>query len=515
MPDNSSNSKRIAKNTVFLYIRMLLLLFISLYTVRVILDKLGVEDYGIYNVVGGLATMFAFFSSALANGVQRFVSIELGRNDHEQAKKVFTHCLVLFLVLTLGIFVVGECVGIWFLNNKLQIPEARFEAATIVFHLSMLSACANFIGIVFNSEIIANEDMKIYSYLGIADGLFKLLIAYLIGYFPIDNLILYAALQTLVVLIIQIFYAIYCFRKYAECCIVRTLERSIFKKISSFMSWNVFGTIIYVTKDQCLNILLNMFYGPVVNASRAVALQVNGAITQFSNNIYTSVQPQIIKSYSAGNLEYMHKLFFMSSKYCALMLWLIGLPVILSINDLLGIWLKDVPDYAPLFTILVIVDSMGAVLTNAPWGATLAVGKLKWYQIFGNGALLLILPMSYLFMKLGAGPSCAFYVLIVCRIFQIIAVLIISNKLIHFSLRRYFDQVVKPLVIVLSLTLLISMLVLHFVQITGFLRILATVLVTVPITIITVYSFTLTQSEKEYATKIMYNIKSKYFIRKI
>lgn len=439
-----NNSKRIAKNTIFLYLRMLFLMFIALFTSRVVLDKLGIEDYGINNVIGGLAAMFAFFSSSLANATQRFINIELGHENTEGANRIFNQHLLIYLIIIICVVLLAETIGLWIVENKLTIPSERLSAALCVYHFTIISLAITLLGVVFNSLIIAHEDMKIYSYVGIIEGLLKLAVAYAISVLSFDRLITYSFLLLLITFCTQASYAYYCFCHYKECRLKYVYNKKEIKDTFSFISWNVVGTAIYATKDQGINILLNIHFGPIVNAARAVAYQVNSAVVSFGSNFFTSVRPQIIKSYAKGEMEYLTNLFLKSSKYSLFLMWYIILPVILCIDILLGLWLVEVPPQTNIFIIWVLADSLLAMLTNPTWSITLAVGELKKYTLLGNGCLILILPISWYLIQMGYGAICVFIVTFIIRIVQIVCVLLIIEKFVSISLKQYIKEVILP-----------------------------------------------------------------------
>lgn len=453
-----SNSKRIIKNTGFLYVRMLLLMFIGIYTSRVILKHLGIEDYGIYNVVGGLTGMLAFFQSSLANATQRFLSVELGKNNKEGATNVFSQFFFIYVFFVILVLIALETFGYWFVANKLNIPPERLSSALVVFHVTVVSLCITLIGTAFNSAIIAHEDMSFYSYLGIFEGVMKLAIAYLIVIGNYDRLIMYALLLFLVVVITQSAYMVWCFRRYEECRIRWFFDKSTISSMSTFFSWNFLGTIIYMTKDQLLNILINIFFGPAINAARGISYQVNSAVLQFTNSIFTSVQPQIVKSYASGNLSFMHKLMFASSKYSVMAFWIIAFPIALNIDFLLNLWLVEVPEYTGAFTIWVLVDSTMALLTNAPWGAALATGKIRNYVLYGNGVLLLIFPIAFFVLTLGASPVSVFITIAAVRCVQILLVVIEANKQVSFGIKNFISSVMIPIIRVCSLSAIFPLL---------------------------------------------------------
>lgn len=447
-----NNSKRIVKNTGFLYIRMLLLLCINIYTSRVILENLGITDYGIYNVVGGLTSMFAFFQSSLANATQRFMSVELGKGTTEGARKVFSQFFFIYLFFVLIILIALETVGYWFVVTKLNIPPDRQDASICVFHMTVISMCATLLGTSFNSCIIAHEDMSFYSYVGVFEGIMKLIIAYAIVVSEFDRLVTYGFLLMLVVIGIQSSYALRCYVKYIETKVSWYWDRSTIKKMGKFFSWNFLGTIIYMTKDQFVNILINIFFGPAINAARGVCFQLNGVLSNFTSSIFTSVQPQIVKNFAINNRDYLHKLVFSSSKYSVMCFWFVSFPVMLNIDFLLSIWLEDVPEYTGIFTIWVLIDSLLVQLTNAPWGVALASGNLKQYTLYGNGALLLIFPMSYTALYFGCSAVSVFVITAIIRSLQVTLVVKEANRLSDFGIVNYLLQVIVPLVKVVALS---------------------------------------------------------------
>lgn len=438
---------------------MALLMFISIYTSRVILANLGIEDYGIYNVVGGLTGMFAFFQSSLANATQRFISVELGKGSKDGARKVFSQSFFIYLFFVVIVLIALETVGYWFVVNKLNIPPERLNAALVVFHITIISLCFTLIGTAYNSAIIAHEDMSYYSYIGFFEGIMKLVIAYMISITSYDRLIIYAFLLMMVVVIVQSSYAVICLRNYAECRIKWIYDRDTIEKMRSFFSWNFLSTIIYMTKDQLINILINLFFGPAINAARGISYQINGIVAQFTTSIFTSVQPQIVKSYASRDLSYMHTLIFTSSKFSVIAYWVIALPIVLNIDFLLSLWLKEVPDYTSIFTIWVFVDSGLALLTQSPWGCALATGNLKRIVLFANTAILFVFPISYLFLLLGYSPVCIFVIIALLRFVQVVLMVLQANFLVHFGLIKYFNNVARPILSVLIVSSILPLMV--------------------------------------------------------
>lgn len=450
------SNKRIAKNAGFLYIRMLALLFISLFTSRIVLEKLGVTDFGIYNVVGGVAALCAFFSTSLSNATERYLNVALGHKDYSLANRIFNQNILLFAGITILIIIISETLIKWWVFDKLDIPSSRYNAAYWVYQFTIITVAANFTGIVYIATIIANESMRIFSYIGILDGVLKLCIALLINASPLDNLITYAGLICLETCLIQFCYAVYCHRNFNECKFKFTYDRKLIKEMFHFVGWNIFGCGIYLTKDTCVNILMNIYYGPIVNAARAVAMQVTTAVGNFTNNVFVAIRPQMMKAYSAQEIDELRLLFFRASKFSLLLFWFICLPVMLCINQLLGLWLTDVPDGAPIFTVWVLIDSMLAILTNPTWSISLASGKIKKYTLFGNGILLIVLPLCLLAFHLGAPPVSAFMVIVFARILQLISVVRIVQPELNYTGSIYIKNIILPAISVIIVSLIIT-----------------------------------------------------------
>lgn len=404
MSENLSNNKRIAKNTLLLYLRMFVIMATQLYTSRVVLSTLGVVDYGIYNVVGGVVAMFGFLNSAMATATQRFLTFELGKKNIDGQIKIFNTSIQIHLLLAIIIFVLAETVGLWFLNHKMVIPLDRIEAAQWVFHCSIISSLIVVMSVPFNASLIAHEKMSAFAYISIIEVFLKLLIVFVLMVLDIDKLKLYAVLLLFVQTIIILIYNSYCVRKFEEIQFRRIFDKGYFKKMITFSGWNILGVGANLCSGQGVNILLNMFFGPTVNAARAVTMQAMNAISQFSSNFMMAVNPQITKSYAVNNKEYLYDLIFKSSRVTFLLMSFLVIPLLFETPFILELWLKNVPEYTVHFfrlsLIIAIFDSLSLPLSQAI-GAT---GNLKYYQITVGGLLLLILPVSYIFLKYGGSP---------------------------------------------------------------------------------------------------------------
>lgn len=449
----NSNSKRIAKNTLFLYVRMGMLMLISLYTSRVLLDKLGVEDFGIYNVIGGMAGMFTFFSSSLANATQRFLNIELGKECLDKARLIFQQHLTLYLVIIVCVVIIAEPIGLWLIYNKLVIPSDRLIAAVWVFQFTLISLCATFVGIVFNSEIVSHEDMKIYSYIGIIEGIAKLLICYIISISTSNRLIFYGFLLMLVSLCIQGTYIYFSLKKYQECKIKFIWNKKLLKETTGIVGWNLIGCAVWMINDSFMNLLLNMFFGPVVNAARAISYQINAALNNFTSNFFISLRPQLMKSYAKGEYEYLHTLLYNSTRYSIYLMLLISFPIIFCIHPILNLWLKVVPDYTASFSVLVLCISWVSIPKGPLWDLVLASGKLRNYQLVGSFVLLMAFPIAYVLLKMSFGATSVFYVLLVIRFIHYLVSVCMSKPIVGYSYKEYFSKIYPPILLVLVISL--------------------------------------------------------------
>ena len=442
MTDVAANNRRIAKNTLMLYLRMLLIMAVSFYTSRVVLQTLGVVDYGIYNVVGGIVAMFGFLNSAMSSSTQRYLTFELGRGDTERLKKVFVTSMNIHIMISVIVFVLAETIGLWLLYNKMTIPAERFNAAFWVYQCSILSTMVMFISVPYNATIIAHEKMSAFAYISILEVVLKLLIVYLLLIGDIDKLILYAVLMLTVQVIIRFIYNIYCTRHFEETKYSFLFDKPLFKEMLSFSGWNLWGNMAAVAYTQGLNILLNMFFGPVVNAARGVAVQVQQAVTQFSMNFQTAINPQITKSYAIEDYEYMHSLIFRSSRFTFFLLLCISLPVFMEAEALLGIWLKEVPEYSAVFLRIILCVTIVDAVANPLMISAQATGHIKIYQSVVGGILLTILPIAYVVLKLGGNPQSVFIVhLLICTIAFIVRLFII-RPMIRLSLTKYIKEVI-------------------------------------------------------------------------
>ncbi|MCD8297758.1 MAG: lipopolysaccharide biosynthesis protein [Prevotella sp.] len=442
MPDISANNKRIAKNTLMLYFRLLFLMVVTLYTSRVILSTLGVEDFGIYNVVGGVVAMFGFLNTSMATSTQRYLNFELGRNNFSQLQKVFCTSLSIHTLISIIIFILAETIGLWFLYNKMTIPETRMDAALWVYQFAILSTIVLVMSVPYNAAIIAHERMSAFAYISILEVTLRLLIVFVLQLGSYDRLKLYAILMFLVQLCIRFVYGSYCTRHFKETRFRWKWDKSLFKEMLSFAGWNLWGNCAWIAYTQGINILLNVFFGPIVNAARGVAVQVQNAITQFYANFQMAINPQITKSYATNDYAYMHSLIFRSSKFTFFLMLLLCLPVILETEMILRIWLKTVPDYTVVFLRLMLCITIIDAIVNPIMISAQATGKVRFYQSVVGGILLSIVPIAYIVLKLGGRPMSVFIVHLCICIVAFIVRLLIVRPMINLSLTQYFRKVI-------------------------------------------------------------------------
>lgn len=435
------NNKRIAKNTLLLYFRMLITMLVGLYTSRVILQTLGVSDYGLYNVVGGVVTMFTFVNGTLASGTQRFLTFELGANNQEGLRKVFNTAMALHGLLAFILFILVETIGLWFLYNKMNIEPGRMDAAFWVFQFSCVTMLVNVIQVPFMSSLISHEKMDIYAYMSIFDVVMKLLIVYLIQVVNYDKLILYGFLFLIVNCISALIYNFYCRSKFDECKLRKIFDKKIFHEMMNFSGWNIFGCASVTFQGEGVNILLNMFFGTVVNAARGIAFQVNGIVMQFVNNFQMAVNPQIVKYYAAGNTKEMIKLAMVNSKLAASLLLFILVPLFIEIDFVLKIWLGEYPAYAPIFLRIILIQSVVQTMSRPVVMMIHAVGKMKLVNLTAGSALLMILPVSYLLLKLGASPVTVFMVNVIPWFLETFFELLCLRKYIGMSPMAFYKTV--------------------------------------------------------------------------
>ena len=436
-----SDNKRIAKNTMFLYFRMFLIMGVYLYTSRIILATLGVEDFGIYNVVGGVVTMFSFLNGSLGGATSRYITFELGRKDYEKLNKIFNVALLTHIFIGLVIVILSETIGLWFLYEKMIIPEDRFNAAFWVFQISIISSIASLIQVPYNATIIAHENMKIYAYVGIIEAILKLVVVYMLAFSPFDTLIYYAILLCLINVGIVSFYRLYCIRLYPESQIRLCKQLALYKDMFKFAGSDLIGNVSVLAQGQGLNLLLNIFFGPVVNAARAIAYQVQGAITQFGNNFMTAVRPQIIKLYAQGEIKEMFRLVYLSSNFSYYLMWLMIFPICLEADYILTLWLGEYPNHSVSFLILVFILCLIQTLKTPRTIVLHATGKLFLANVVIGTLLCCAFPLAYVFLKMGGEPESVFWAANITMFLSEFISVFIVRKYVEYNIADYLLNV--------------------------------------------------------------------------
>lgn len=462
--------KRIAKNAGFLYIRMLFNLFISLYTSRLILQALGIVDFGIYNVVGGIITMVAFFQSALTNVSMRFFSCELGAKHKQKLKKLFRFYITCFCLLGLASLVLSIPIGLYVVNDILVIPSNRIFAANTIFIFSIMSFVASIVTITFNASIVAHECMSVYAYIGMFQAISKLTIAFILLNVGYDRLILYGVMEVLVSLIVLFIYWLYVKSKFEEYSIKPYWSKEYAKTFFPFVSWNLVGCGVWALNQQGINMLLNIFFNPVVNAARGISVQVTGLTKMFSSSIYFAFSPQIIKNFASGDYDTYRNLLYNSSRYSFFMAWIVSLPVMLNTSFLLDLWLVEVPDVAPRMTILTIIFVLIDVLNEPIWTAVQASGYVQTYQLWGNVIFTMAFPLSYVTLRLGHDCYTPFYVLIILRTIYIFIILLLVKNYIEVQYQEYLLKVIRPIVSVVVICLILCLTSSYLISDDGWIR---------------------------------------------
>lgn len=441
----SSNNKRIARNTIFMYLRMFLIMCVGLYTVRVILASLGEVDYGINNVVGGVVTMFSFVSATMSSASLRFFAYDIGRNNQESLTRYFSVTFWSYTFLVIGIILLAETVGLWFVTNKLVIPADRMGAAIWVYQCAVISCVVGMLAIPYNALVLARERMDLYAYVGIIEALLKLSIAFAIKFTDVDKLKLFAVLSASSSIAIALFYVMYDRKHFAESHIKRIWDKNVFRSVFGFSAWSLYGSVSLVFRNQGINILLNIFFGPVVNAARAIAYQVDAAVLNFVNGFNQAIRPQLTKYYSSKEDDKMMSLAYRSTRLCFYLYYTLAIPLLLETKYILDLWLGEAPALTVIFTRLVLINSIIESLATPLKGVITATGIIKWNQLINGTIRLLNFPLAWLFLKLGYPAEITLYIAIVSGIICHTVRLVIANKITSFTFRDYYYQAILPI----------------------------------------------------------------------
>jgi len=506
------DQKRIARNTMLLYLRMGCLMLVSLYTSRVILDALGETDFGIYNTVAGIVLMFSFLSNTMSTACQRFFAVELGRNDLDALKKVFSLCVEVFAVILFLVFILCETAGIWLLYRKIQV-DGRMGAAMWIFQCAVVSFAFTILRTPYQGMIIIREKMKVFTYISVFEALGNLAIAILIAHSGSDRLVLYGTLMMAVNVAVSLYYIVYCNACYRECRFRRYWHKDTFLEIFSFAGWNMIGSLATVGKSQGVTVLINMFFGNAMVSARAMAYKVYATIQQFVDNFFLAVKPQIMKSYSEGDIAGMSKLVCQSSRFSYFLMFAIALPLMLETDSILNVWLKDVPEYTVLFTRLVIVNALIDTMAGPLATAMQAYGRIRNYQIVTGGVLLLVLPVSWLLFRLDYPVQTVFWVSIaVCAVCILVRLAFVHNA-VGLGYGRYFREVLLPAAAVTVVSVPVPLVVLGAMQ-PGLIRFLVTCVLCVVMTAASVMTMGVNATERKHIISGLSGYLSAHFDRK-
>lgn len=434
---------------------MVVVLCLALFTTRIVLKELGVTDYGIYNVVCGFVLMFSFLNTSMSNGFQRFFNFELGKKGEETQSSVFSTAILIQIVLSVAVGVILEVIGCWYLHNKMVIPMERMEAAGWIFQFSVLSFIAGIMQAPYAALVTAHEKFDFYAIISVLDAILKFLVVCSLAFFNFDKLIIYG----LLILVISVFdlaiYLLYCRIKFKKVRFKLRLEKKLFKEMLSFSGWNLIGSFSGVMKEQGINLVINLFFGPLLNAARGIAAQVNSAIQGFVGNILTPVRPQVVQSYAKGDINRTFNLTYSISKFSSLFFLLMAVPVSFEIDYILKIWLGDnVPEYTSIFTILVFATTLVNILNGALSSVVHASGKMKNYQLWGSIIIMLSVPVSYFLLKTTTFPEIPLIVVFICSTVGHFVGLYIARKIVGISILEYSKKVIYPIVIVFILSIL-------------------------------------------------------------
>lgn len=440
----ANTSKRLAKNTAFMYLRMGILMLISLYTSRIVLEELGIDDYGIYNLVGSVVGMFTSLKILFSSSTQRFLNYEMGRGKEESLQLVFNISIIVHLLICLVFVMLVESVGIWFLESKINVAPDRHFAASVVFHLSVFTAVIGVMTTPYDAVVIAHERMDFYAYVSIFEGIMRLLIVTLLAYLPYDKLITYGVLQMLVSVIVRLINVIYCKRRFLETHTKKMWNKQYFKQMMSFACWNFLGTTVFTLYHNGLNMILNVFGGTVVNAARGIAYQINNVLLQFINNVTVVINPYCIKLWSAGEKEKAFKMIFFSSKILFIIQLCLLTPLYYLTPEILQIWLGQVPEYSVTFIRLILIYSLVRSLHPSLDLLFKSCGNIKNYQIAEGCLQFLPLLVSYIILKQGAPYASAFVIAIIGEIINMMVVILLAHKIAGLDILQYSIKVLTP-----------------------------------------------------------------------
>lgn len=509
MPNYTPNNKRIAKNSIYMSMRMVIVLCVSLYTTRVVLNMLGVVDFGVYNVVCGFVSMFAFLNISMSNGIQRFFNYEYGKNGEVGANKVYNTGFLIQTILCIIVIILSETIGIWYLQNKMVIPIERMYAARWVFQLSILSFVFLIIKAPYNAAVMAHERLDFFALMSILDVTIKLAILFIIPHLNGDRLIYYGIVYAMISLLDLTAYHLYCKIKFPEIHFNFEIHTDLFKSMLGFSGWNVFGTFSIMMKEQGLSLILNLFFGPVVNAARGIANQVYSGIQGFVANITTPVRPQIVQSYAASNIQHALNLTYSMCKLSCSFYYMMALPVCLEVNFILNLWIgENIPNHAAAFIIITLATSFTSNLHSAISNLVHATGKMKRFQLVSSIIKLSSVVFAFVSLKIGSSAEFALIIVMIVDIIAHIVSCFIVSKITFFPLRKYFDIVIIPIFTIVVLSTFIPLIPRFFMS-EGWLRLITTTLCSIISISITLFLWGLNSSEKQMFLNLIQNLRTK------
>ncbi|MES5133100.1 lipopolysaccharide biosynthesis protein [Hoylesella timonensis] len=495
MENQQHNSKRIAKNTAIMYIRMFVMLLIGLYTSRVILQTLGVSDYGTYNVVGGVVAMFGILTSTLSGSISRFITFEVGTGNKERLKDIFSTITLVQLVMSIVIVVLIEVLGVWFLNAKMNIPPDRMDAANFVLQCSILSFVLSMNTAPYHASVVAYERFGLFAYLTILDAVLKLAVVFALFLSPYDKLETYAVLLLLAAILVESIYVLYCRRHFSECRFKLKYDQALLKEIGGFSFWGLLSSASWIINTQGINILINLFFGVTLNAARGIAVQVNSIIEGFVNNLLTTLNPQITKAYAVKDFKYVRSLVLMGAKYSFFLVLFFSLPLCLETEQFLGLWLHDVPDFCVPFVRLTLLSTLVFVLGNTLIIAQAATGHIKKYSIYINSFTFLEFPFTFILYKIGFPPISTYIVHVVIYFFLVFLKIYLIKDFILITYRRYVCDVLYKVFIV-SMGSVIIPLIIYFYMDMSVYRLLCVSITSIVSTLLCIYFFGMENNEK-------------------
>lgn len=495
-----SDSERIARNAFFLYVRMAVIMLVTLFTSRVVLESLGIDDFGIYNLVGGISTFLGIISGIMSDATQRFISFEIGQGTPGGVGRVFSTSILLHIIIAIITVLIAEPFGMWLLENKLMIPEARMDAAFWVFQISLISFFVTIVTTPFNALIISYERMDVFAYISVIDAVLRLAIAASVKYSANDKLIVYAILMAVCQVCICAFYFIYCSLKLSFVKFKFATDMSLIKEMGAFAGWTIFGNASFLCYTQGINLLLGSFFAPVVSAARGISVQVQGAASSFVRNFQLAVNPPITKCYAAGHYSEMYSLLYSSSRVSYYLLVVLLIPLIFETEEILQLWLNDVPRYSADFIRVMLISQLFITLRNPIEMSIKSSGNIKLFEICVSSLGLMSVPLAYVFLKLGCDAVSVFEVLLFLDALSLLLSYVVAKKIIGFDIRKYCLQVLAKVILV-TVLILIAPLIAFLTLESGLLRLMLQIFVSVPLAVLIIFMFGLTSQERDFVRK--------------